>query len=264
MFWILLILLVAGYLYWKLANVGVRQSPKDFNEAGAFVLRMGRSIPADETFNAWTSGDLGRMVNAVDTDTNPIDRHFLLQGIAARSYKDRDNPKMRRLFHRIAEKHLAEFPDLAKALRTEFSGDLPRVTTFQHLATVLTEEGKFKEAIRICEAAMEYGLSDGTKSGYEGRIRRIQKKEEPERKSRAVSRKRREPEHERKDRNHPPNRSDLAESMTVVAQKISSRGKARYRSSRPGEFHPEALTEPCVSLSTHTALACHEPTTSRW
>ena len=35
-------------------------------------------------------------------------------------------------------------------------------------------------------------------------------------------------------------------------------------SSRPGEFHPEALTEPCVSLSTHTALACHEPTTSRW
>ena len=23
--------------------------------------------------------------------------------------------------------------------------------------------------------------------------------------------------------------------------------------SRPGEFHPEPLTEPCVSLSTHTA-----------
>ncbi len=25
-------------------------------------------------------------------------------------------------------------------------------------------------------------------------------------------------------------------------------------SSRPGESHPEALTEPCVNLSTHTAL----------
>ena len=35
-------------------------------------------------------------------------------------------------------------------------------------------------------------------------------------------------------------------------------------SSRPGEFHPEALTEPCVSLSTHTALASHSPATSRW
>ena len=30
------------------------------------------------------------------------------------------------------------------------------------------------------------------------------------------------------------------------------------RSSSPGEFHPEALTEPCLSLSTHTALVIHE------
>ena len=30
------------------------------------------------------------------------------------------------------------------------------------------------------------------------------------------------------------------------------------RSSSPGEFHPEALTEPCLSLSTHTARVIHE------
>src|SRR5262245_35188789 len=28
-----------------------------------------------------------------------------------------------------------------------------------------------------------------------------------------------------------------------------------WRSSSPGELHPEALTEPCLSLSAHTALA---------
>jgi hypothetical protein len=27
--------------------------------------------------------------------------------------------------------------------------------------------------------------------------------------------------------------------------------------SRPGEFHPEALTEPCVTVSSHTARAIH-------
>jgi putative transposase len=27
--------------------------------------------------------------------------------------------------------------------------------------------------------------------------------------------------------------------------------------SRPGEFHPEPLTDPCLSLSTHTARATH-------
>jgi len=32
---------------------------------------------------------------------------------------------------------------------------------------------------------------------------------------------------------------------------------ATHSPSRPGEFHPEALTEPCLSLSTHTARATH-------
>jgi hypothetical protein len=27
--------------------------------------------------------------------------------------------------------------------------------------------------------------------------------------------------------------------------------------SRPGEFHPEPLTEPCVTVSSHTARAIH-------
>src|SRR5262249_22247505 len=31
-----------------------------------------------------------------------------------------------------------------------------------------------------------------------------------------------------------------------------------WRSSSPGELHPEALTEPCLSLSAHTALAIQE------
>jgi hypothetical protein len=31
----------------------------------------------------------------------------------------------------------------------------------------------------------------------------------------------------------------------------------RSRSSSPVELHPEALTEPCLSLSTHTARAIH-------
>src|SRR5262252_5150451 len=30
------------------------------------------------------------------------------------------------------------------------------------------------------------------------------------------------------------------------------------RPSSPGELHPEALTEPCLSFSTHTALVIHE------
>src|SRR5262244_2427349 len=34
--------------------------------------------------------------------------------------------------------------------------------------------------------------------------------------------------------------------------------KISGRPSSPGELHPEALTEPCLSLSTHTARVIHE------
>ena len=37
-----------------------------------------------------------------------------------------------------------------------------------------------------------------------------------------------------------------------------SRAVSEDMPSRPGEFHPEPLTDPCMSLSTHTARATHE------
>lgn len=72
--------------------------------------------------------------------------------------------------------HVTEFPEIAPALKRDMGGVLPRVSTFQHLATVLTETGEFAGAIRVRELAIEYGLQDNTKSGFEGRIERIKKK----------------------------------------------------------------------------------------
>lgn len=140
------------------------------------TLRMGELVEADGAFEAWTSGDLDQMVDALDLPTNPIDRHFLLQNIVQKTYKERDIPKARRLCRRVAEIHLSEFSDIAPALKKDMGGFLPRVSTFQHYATVLTEDGEFDRAVEVCEQAMEYGLDDGTKTGFEGRINRIQRK----------------------------------------------------------------------------------------
>src|SRR5262249_12647250 len=45
-----------------------------------------------------------------------------------------------------------------------------------------------------------------------------------------------------------------------TAQDNPGLGKCRSlgRASSPGDLHPEALTEPCLSLSAHTALAIQE------
>jgi hypothetical protein len=140
-----------------------------------WVTRGGQLQPADETFEAWTSGELPRMLTMLDKPSNPIDRHFLLLGIAEAAYRERDDPDKRALFHKVAEQHRREFPGFVNALSDEFDGELPRVPTFQYLATVLAEDGQFDEAVEVCEEALSLGLHDGTQSGFEGRIARIRK-----------------------------------------------------------------------------------------
>ena len=141
-----------------------------------WVVRGGVSQRADQAFDAWTSGDLQTMIAALDKSTNPVDRHFLLLGICRETYRERKNPEKRALFLKIATLHVQEFASLVGPLRADFGGELPRVPTFQFLATVLTEDGRFEEAVRVCELALEHDLHDGTQSGFEGRISRIKRR----------------------------------------------------------------------------------------
>lgn len=142
----------------------------------SYVLREGKMINADEAFFAWTSGDLDRMVRALTVHTNPVDRHFLLMGIVAATYKRRNDPLARRTCIDVGRMHVTEFPAIAPVLRADMGGMLPRVTTFAHLATVLAEDGAVADAIAVCEAAKLHGLHDGTQADYSGRIGRIRKR----------------------------------------------------------------------------------------
>lgn len=123
------------------------------------------------------------MLAALDTLTHPVDRHHLLQSIVELTYKERNkNPQMRQRCEQVARIHLTEFPQLVKPLLSQNKdsrgrGFLPRVSTFQHLATLLTEDGRFDEAVEVCGLAIKYDLHDNTKGGFEKRIERIRKKE---------------------------------------------------------------------------------------
>jgi len=141
-----------------------------------YTYRQGALVPADEVFRAWTSGDLDRMLKATDIKTNLIDRHHLLQSIVAETFKLRKEKKYRMLCIKYAEKHLEELSSILIALKEDLPDMLPRVTTFQKYATILTEDGDFEKAIKVCKKAISYGLDDGTQSGYKGRIERIKKK----------------------------------------------------------------------------------------
>ena len=118
------------------------------------------------------------MLKAMDLKANPVDRHFLLLRIVTQTYKQRAAPEMAEACLRVGQTHVAEFPQLLPFMMQEFPVRLPQVPTFQYYATVLAERGRFSEAIQVCEAAIRFGLQDGTQGGYEGRIVRIKNQQE--------------------------------------------------------------------------------------
>ena len=152
----------------------VRQAPK---ASGTYITRGNKNVTADEVFLAWSSDDLMRMEAATGYSTNPIDRHFLLLNLVGHTYKKRKDPKMRKLCLHYGILHTQEFPSIKQHLIKEMDGILPRVLTYQHIATILTEDRRFGDAIAICNKAIELGLKDGTQSGFAGRIARIKMKE---------------------------------------------------------------------------------------
>jgi DNA polymerase III epsilon subunit family exonuclease len=128
------------------------------------------------------SCDIDQMISELNLKKDAIDRHFHLQDIVSEAYRKRKDPRLRRVCIEMSEKHLSELSDIIPPLKSDF-GTLPLISTFQKYATVLAEDGKFEKAIEVCEIAISYGLHDGTKSGFEGRISRIKKKHDKAKKS---------------------------------------------------------------------------------
>ena len=139
------------------------------------IIRFGKPAKSDAVFKAWNSSDLRLMMREINTPTNPIDRHFLLQEIVRLSYQDRSSPESRHICRTVAEKHVQEIASLLPAVIKD-GNFVPRVSTFQYYATLLTEDREFARAIEVCQQAISLGLDDGTQGGYLGRIEKIKKK----------------------------------------------------------------------------------------
>lgn len=120
---------------------------EDFDDR-QYVIRAGKSLPADEAFLAWTSGDLTRMLAATGCKTNPIDRHYLLLSIVEATYKQRWNPEMRNLCVKWGRVHLEELPQIRRPLRKEM-GMAPRIPTLELVKRTLREVGDEQQAKEV-------------------------------------------------------------------------------------------------------------------
>ncbi|MCH8501000.1 MAG: hypothetical protein LAT77_03690 [Aliidiomarina sp.] len=112
---------------------------------------------------------------ALDDEKDPLTRHRLYQQITETSYRNRADDGWRTICKTFSARHIDEFEQIKKPLAESNGGSLPQVLTFQNYATLLVEDGHYDKAINVCEQALGFGLDDKTKTGFAGRIERIQK-----------------------------------------------------------------------------------------
>jgi len=109
-------------------------------------------------------------------DDNPIDRHFVYNGLIKLYYKLRDErtDAMEKCIYYCKE-DIRQLQKFLKAYEKEY-GDIPQCPSVIQLAIIYEKNGEFQKAIDLCNFAIRLRLKDGTKSGFHGRSTKLEKK----------------------------------------------------------------------------------------
>ncbi|TVO90688.1 hypothetical protein [Shewanella algae] len=124
---------------------------------------------------SWGNITLKRAMEQYQASEGAIEAHDALLAVIGECYKQRKNSKYLQLGQEYDTAYSALFAAsrekvLSKSPKAEFKG-----TGFMQLSTLCSDAGRFDAAIALCNKAIEYGLEDGTVTGFEGRIKRIEK-----------------------------------------------------------------------------------------
>ncbi|ELY39849.1 tetratricopeptide repeat protein [Natronorubrum tibetense] len=109
-------------------------------------------------------------------DDNPNDRHFVYNTLI-RMYYDQRDERADAIENCIkyCKEDIDHIDEFLSVLDQDSNIDhLPSIPSFKRLAIIYERQGKYRDAVEICEMALERGLTDGTKGGFEGRKQRLQ------------------------------------------------------------------------------------------
>lgn len=121
---------------------------------------------------AWANVTLQRAFEEYRQATSTFERYTAVQNMIGECYKQRKSADYLNYGAQLAEHYIALF-ETTSAEQGQDSG--LKTVGFLQLATLLNDTQAFDAAIILCRKAIELGLSDGTVTGFEGRIGRIEK-----------------------------------------------------------------------------------------
>jgi hypothetical protein len=158
MIWTALIVFTAGYLMW----VGKRG--RGFAALGKHKDALPPSGPTDCLDKALALED-------------PLDRWQRLASIAEKAYRGRSQPLQRARFVRCARAMMADYERVAPRLQSTEEDQPLVLPVLRQLAILLDQEGDLVGATAVCRQALAWGVEDGTRTGFAGRLARLRQKQ---------------------------------------------------------------------------------------
>ena len=123
----------------------------------------------------WANPKLATALAELDAAQGNTAQHLALTAAIAECYKQRKNAEYVEYGAELCQRYLEIFAVYIKAVKTDNPDAEVKGTGMMHLSTLLNDNGQFDSAVSICKTAIEYGLTDGTVTGFAGRIVRIEK-----------------------------------------------------------------------------------------
>ena len=123
----------------------------------------------------WANPALTKAITEASEGHDVTAKHQALLNVIAECYKQRKLPEYSTYGAALSSDYLAVFTEYLPVHQATTPDIDAKGIGFMQLSTLLNDTGDFDSAIALCERAIEYGLSDGTVTGFEGRLVRIQK-----------------------------------------------------------------------------------------
>ncbi|WP_153916351.1 hypothetical protein [Shewanella sp. TC10] len=120
----------------------------------------------------WAGEVFADLVAKYDSQADATAQHQSLLNIIGHSYKLRKQAEYCQYGAQLTETYLSVYEQYHRDNKIAADEKGPG---FMQLSTMLNDTKQFDQAISLCQKALAYQLSDGTVTGFEGRIKRIEK-----------------------------------------------------------------------------------------
>lgn len=149
--------------------VKAKESAESSLEVASTPLAKDESLAA---LGSWANVTLARAAEEYQSAETALARYNALQNVIAECYKQRKSTEYLAYGAALHGLYLALFHSANAEKPKELELKTPG---FMQLATLLNDTQDFDKAIALCQEAIKLGLTDGTVTGFEGRISRIEK-----------------------------------------------------------------------------------------